>query len=248
MRRILAGIGLVLVVFVVAEAKRSTSIAISSSSAVQTKCQKCRELDEQTLPDEHYFPPPPSPDLVGMAPSEPSDLGNASAMVVASRVWGEAESHTHVRRAATKAVAGSSRVSGSLRATKTLPFGGADHDDGEESEGEPDPEADWQWGGLRDCDYGPPNNSKIAVGCHESQWKNLLCNSHNECPEQESELAENAIRERDVDALRALLTHAEASKVVFNRKRRAIQVVGCDGEIARHLPVTDDFVRALFLR
>jgi hypothetical protein len=194
----------------------------------QPLCGVCLELDNETLPDKHYFPPPQNLTQANAAPLAEHTLG------ISAQVWASASLHAshsgHNARGEERAHGPAHASGGKHGSPSTV---AADHED-----------ADWAWGGVRECSAGP--EGKISAGCHTAPYDNLLCNSHyNDCDDELFALAESAVNAGDAPALLRLMQQPGPAVVVLNKSRSAIQLVGCSGAIVGNFPLHAPLLRAL---
>jgi hypothetical protein len=223
MKRVLGAVALLFLLSIHADARRE----LAPWSQLAVLCGRCMELDNETLPDKHYFPPI---DELGADQDLLPEPGTyASAEAASEHIWTPASPHS-LPHSPTIATAG-------------LTAGASANRHGEPSADPAAIDADWAYGGLRECDRGP--EGKISAGCHATQYDNLLCNSHyDDCDNELFALALTAVQSNDAEGLRELLEHSDGSAVVLNRKRSAIQFVGCTGNIVGHLPISAGLLRA----
>lgn len=69
------------------------------------------------------------------------------------------------------------------------------------------------------------------------------CEGH-QCNEEEQEQQAALLASASVDDLRELV-HLYAANVVVNSHRKAIQVLGCSGEVVLHVPLPPDILESL---
>jgi hypothetical protein len=223
MKRVLGAVALLFLLSINADARRE----LAPWSQLAVLCGKCMELDNETLPDKHYFPP--IDELAADPDFHREPVVYTSARAASKHIWTPTSPHS-LPPSPTIATAG--RVAGASA-----------NRHGEPSADPAAIDADWAYGGLRECDRGP--EGRISAGCHATQYDNLLCNSHfDDCDNELFALAVTAVQNNDAEELRELLEHSDGSAVVLNRKRSAIQFVGCTGNIVGHLPISEVLLRA----
>ena len=200
-------------------------------------CGVCLELDNEILPDKHYFPS--REEIESGAGAIRDGLLHMDASHASARVWGSGPAHSLAARESHRVVDPNAPRHGEPfldNSWQTIAPAFAAASAVEESE--------WAWGGVRECSRGP--EGKISAGCHVSHYDNLLCNSHyDDCDDEMFDLAVKAVATSDVDALRELIRDPAGATVVLNEKREAIQLVGCTGEIIGNLPLSRALIRAL---
>lgn len=227
MQRNLAAVALLLFLSLNADAKPGAT-AVPQDSPL---CGVCLELDNETLPDKHYFPSREEIMANGGVPL--AGITSSDASSISSLVWTTQSSHAVQDE------------SGEVNVGRGTTFARTDRKHGEPSMEPGDVKfSEWAWGGMKECGRGP--EGKITAGCHTAHYDNLLCSSHyDDCDDELFTLAVNAVHRSDAAALRDLIEYPGRSTVVLNRGRSAIQLVGCTGEIVGHLPVDPALLRAL---
>jgi hypothetical protein len=192
-------------------------------------CGVCLELDNETLPDKHYFPRELPHALTSTELNSAAPLYSST---ISANVWAGDASHAHVHPP--NAAADLVESPGSARKKHSqLSRNGGDLENEQ-----------WAWGGVKECSNGP--EGRISAGCHAAPYDNLLCNSHyDDCDDELFWIAESAVRGADVFTLLKLIHQTGSSTVVLNKRRAAIQLIGCSGDVVGHFPINITLLRAL---
>ena len=196
--------------------------AIATENQPEPQCANCRHKIRAFLPDLHYFPHDPGND------DSTEDDGDLEKL--AMTIWGLGSEPSASELAPRRSRSTEARIE--LAVARR----GQEHETAED----PEPEEEEGWSTVED------RKCEIELdGCHENQyWTN--CWSHDECgPEEELATAVAAVQAENAIALRELMRGAGAKVVVVNKKRSAIQLLGCTGQVIGHLPVDQAFLEAV---